>query len=145
VRERYSASIFELVRAGDISASATRDQRHPGMLAGACKDGFLPKAAALVGLDRPEPSIGCTTLGILVAIRHSLREVAAPVIEPLSVPARGVRSTTGLVGGSGPQQPDPSTARDAGVTLVSPLSTALAGLVMVPNRGLARVCDNQQR
>src|SRR6516164_5470813 len=49
----------------------------------------------------------------------------------LSVPARGVRSTTGLVGGSGPQQPDPSTARDAGVTPVSPLSTALAGLVMV--------------
>ena len=49
----------------------------------------------------------------------------------LSVPARGVRRTLGLVDGSGPQQPDPSTARDAGVTLVSPLSTALAGLVMV--------------
>src|SRR5262245_8488358 len=30
----------------------------------------------------------------------------------LSVPARGVRSTLGLVDGSGPQQPDPSTARD---------------------------------
>src|SRR5262245_54530003 len=49
----------------------------------------------------------------------------------LSVPARGVRSTLGLVGGSGPQQPDPSTARDTGVALVSPLSTALVGLVMV--------------
>src|SRR5215468_1674254 len=51
--------------------------------------------------------------------------------EMASVPARGVRSTLGLVDGSGPQQPDPSTARDASVALVSPLSTALAGLVMV--------------
>jgi hypothetical protein len=51
--------------------------------------------------------------------------------DSLSVPARGVRSTSGLVDGSGPQQPDPSTARDAGVAPVSPLSTALAGLVMV--------------
>src|SRR5215813_13290514 len=49
----------------------------------------------------------------------------------LSSPARGVRSTLGLVGGSGPQQPDPSTTRDTSVALVSPLSTALVGLVMV--------------
>ena len=44
----------------------------------------------------------------------------------VSVPARGVRSTLEIVDGSGPQQPDPSTDRDAGVALVSPLSTALA-------------------
>src|SRR5215813_7512725 len=51
--------------------------------------------------------------------------------QTVSVPARGVRSTLGLVGGSGPQRLDPSTARDTCVALVSPLSTALVGLVMV--------------
>src|SRR5262249_4763856 len=63
---------------------------------------------------------------------HALDETfVLKLLKPLSVPARGVRSTLGLVGGSGPQQPDPSTARDTGVALVSPLSTALVGLVMV--------------
>ena len=50
---------------------------------------------------------------------------------PAHAPDRGVRSTLGLVDGLGPEQPNPSTARDAGAALVSPLSTALAGLVMV--------------
>src|SRR5262249_23093538 len=85
--------------------------------------------------DRVEAE-GAGRRRLLGAATHPVEAVTmlakrAVTVRLLSVPARGVRRTLGLVDGSGPQQPDPSTARDAGVTLVSPLSTALAGLVMV--------------